>query len=306
MSIQHEQFDLDCGDHLVAVRRWRDTECPQYRGVITISHGLGEHCARYQWLAENLCAQSWVVYAHDHLGHGETKKRNPGDKPTALDWDEMVADIGRVRQRAVEENPDLPLVHIAHSMGSVLATCDLMRNRPKLDKLVLSGCFYPFSFGNRLVSLMATIENWRTGPATISPWIEAMLGKDLNKGLQPRVTPADWLSRDTRVGEAYHADPECQLSQSNAGWKVVIGGFRATAKQLDQYRDGSELPILMMAGDADPLNEKGRLIEKLQTGLVDAGFSKVSSNVYPGARHELFNETNREEVVQNLIDWLHQ
>lgn len=269
----------------VFVFRWSGDGDPQ--AIVQIAHGMGEHAGRYARLAEALVDEGYVVYANDHRGHGRTAGSvdRHGDLG-AGGWDALIDDMSAVTAKAREEHPGLPLVLLAHSMGSFALQHYLLDRSGDIDGAVLSGT---------------------TAVDVIAAGIDTSQPADLaafNAPFEPARTEYDWLSRDEAEVDLYVADPECGFGVDPAGMTQMMAGAAALAdtERLGAIR--SDLPIYVFSGDADPLAGGGALIEMVAERYRSAGVEDVTMRLYPGARHETLNETNRDEVTADLIAWL--
>ncbi len=269
----------------VAVFRWSGAGDP--RAIVQIAHGMGEHAGRYARLAAALIERGYVVYANDHRGHGRTAGTadRHGDLGAA-GWAGLVADLSLVSERARAEHPGRPLVLLGHSMGSLALQQHVLDHSAGIDGAVLSG--------TSAVDVIA---------AGLDPTQEADLTA-FNAPFAPARTDFDWLSRDDVEVDAYVDDPACGFGVAAAG---LAGMLEGTAGAADPERLGAiraDLPILIACGDADPLAGGGALVELVGQRYRDAGVKDVTVKLYPGARHEIFNETNRDEVTADLLAWL--
>ena len=257
------------------------------RAIVQLTHGVGEHATRYAPLAEHLAAEGYVVYAHDHRGHGETAT-SPSRYGVLGEtgWDELVRDIGRMGAVATTAHPGLPLALVAHSMGSFAAQQFLLDHSRDVSAVVLSGT--------------AAIN-------LLEPSMDLDAPMDLsgfNAPFQPQRTDFDWLSRDDAQVDAYIADPQC-------GFGLDIPGGRAMFTQARQLTDPdrlagmrSDLPVYVVVGTMDPVNGGMAMVNELVRRYEAAGLDDVTLVAYPDARHEVFNETNRDEVIAGLVAWL--
>jgi alpha-beta hydrolase superfamily lysophospholipase len=256
------------------------------RAIVQIAHGMGEHAARYARLAAALVDRGYVVYANDHRGHGRTagSPDRHGDLGEA-GWAGLVEDIGAISSFARAEHPGVPLVVLGHSMGSFALQQHLLDHSGDLDAAVLSGT----SAGDVIAAGIDTSQ-----PADLAAF---------NVGFEPR-TGYEWLSRDDAEVDLYVADPDCGFSLAMGPMADMVAATAATADpdRLKGIRD--DLPIYVFSGDADPLAGGGALIELVGDRYREAGVRDVTVKLYPGARHETLNETNRDEVTADLIVWL--
>jgi alpha-beta hydrolase superfamily lysophospholipase len=268
----------------IFVYRWSGEASP--RAIVQIAHGMGEHAARYRRLGEALVDDGYVVYANDHRGHGRTA--GSAERHGILGeagWTGLVDDLGRVSELARQEHPGLPLVLLGHSMGSFALQQYLLDRSAAVDAAVLSG--------STAVDVIA---------AGIDPTQEIDLTA-FNEPFEQR-TGYEWLSRDPAEVDLYVADPDCGFgvdTEGTAGMMARAAEFGDPAV-LAAVRD--DLPIYIMSGDADPLAGGGQLIELLADRYRQAGVADVTVALYPGGRHELLNETNRDEVTADLVTWL--
>ncbi|HEU5486886.1 MAG TPA: alpha/beta hydrolase [Microlunatus sp.] len=258
------------------------------RGVVQISHGLAEHAGRYDRLATALNRAGFWVVAHDHRGHGGTGEAADSlGSFGAAGWDGLVADLVGVGRSTAELHPGLPLFLVAHSMGSFAAQQAIVDDSEVWSGVVLSGS----TALDVLASGMAA-----SGDA----------GGDLsafNAGFEQR-TGYEWLSRDEAEVDKYVADPWCGFEASPDVMPQMFGSATRLAEPAVLAGIRRDLPLLIVSGDADPLAGGGQLIETLGRRYRSAGITDVTVRLFPGARHEIFNETNRDEVTSVVIDWL--
>jgi alpha-beta hydrolase superfamily lysophospholipase len=277
-------FDADDGTK-IETYRWTGDAPP--RAIVQLAHGMGEHAARYRRLAEALTSAGYVVYANDHRGHGRTagSADHHGDFGPG-GWPGLVSDVGKLTSIARREYPGLPLVVLGHSMGSFALQGYLLDHSSELDAAVLSGT--------------SAID-------VIAPSVDTTQEVDLslfNAPFEPARTEFDWLSRDPDEVDAYVADPACGFGVNPEGTASMIGGLSDTADPARLGAIRSDLPILLLSGDADPLAGGGALIDLVADRYRQAGVEDVTVVLYHEGRHEMFNETNRDEVTADLVTWL--
>ena len=189
------------------------------RAIVHISHGMGEHGARYARLAGVLTAAGFAVYANDHRGHGKTgTEEDTGFFAAENGWQVVMDDLRDHIERERAAHPDTPLVLLGHSMGSFMVQQSMVDNADVIDAVVLSGTNGRPPAIARLGRLIARMERWRQGPRGLSPIIDAMSFQDFNKKFKPNRTGFDWLSRDEAEVDRYIADARCGFSCSNQLW----------------------------------------------------------------------------------------
>jgi alpha-beta hydrolase superfamily lysophospholipase len=297
-------FDADDGTS-IATYVWRPEATPT--ATVQIAHGMAEHAARYADLAEAFNAEGWVVYANDHRGHGQSVPA--GAEPGDMGPDGFVRaarDVIQLGRHIAGEHPDMPRLLFGHSMGSFLVQRVLWQAPETADAVVLSasnGRPPPIATVGRGI---ARVEQLRLGPAGRSPVIQAMTFDDFNKKFAPTRTDFDWLSRDEAQVDAYIADPLCGFSVSVQSWVSMLdslGGLLAE-ENLAQVR--RELPVYLIAGTADAVGDMGKGVLRLADTYRAAGLSNVEMKLYVGGRHEMLHETNRTEVVSDIVSWARQ
>ncbi|MFI7293419.1 lysophospholipase [Streptomyces sp. NPDC050121] len=275
-------FTFDSGKDGVRihVHVWQPADPP--RGVVQIAHGMGEHAGRYAALAEALTAQGFAVYAGDHRGHGLSRHAAPGHLGED-GWNSLVGDLVTLSETIRERHPGLPLVLLGHSLGSFAAQQYVLHHSHLIDALALAG--------TTAVDAMLANQAADTGDPLVA----------LNKGFEPARTLFDWLSRDPEAVDAYLADPLCGSSLDAEGMRQVAAASAALAQPRGIP---AHLPVYVLVGDRDPLNAGLALSDLLVDRYRQAGLTDITYRVYPEARHELFNETNRAEVEGDLLAWL--
>jgi alpha-beta hydrolase superfamily lysophospholipase len=283
--------------HQVPLRVWRPAGPP--RAAVQIVHGLAEHSARYARLAEALNAAGYVVYAHDHRGHGPSAK-DLGFFAERDGWRLLLDDIHAVAQRIAADWPGTPRVFLGHSMGSFLGQTYIGEHGEELAAAVLSGTSGPppsiLPIGRRLVAF----ERWRQGARAKSRLVQDLLFGAQNKPFQPARTPFDWLSRDPAEVDKYVADPLCGFELTNQLAADLAEALADVGSPALAARAPKTLPLYIVSGARDPVGAKlPVLLETYRAAGLD-----VTAKIYPDARHEVFNETNRDEVTRDLIAWL--
>jgi len=273
------------GDVNIASYRWDPAGAP--KAIVQLAHGVGEYAERYAPIAQRLAAEGYVVYAHDHRGHGATLVS--GAEPGALGeggWVELVKDIGRMGEVARANHPGLKLALVAHSLGSFATQQFLLDNSATVDAVALSGT--------------ASID-------LLEPALDLDAPMDLgmfNAAFQPARTDFDWLSRDEAEVDKYIADPRCGFGLDIPGGKDMFAEARQLADPERLTGMRADLPVYITVGDMDPINGGLALVHALVDRYGKAGIQDVTLKAYEGARHEVFNETNRAEVFDDLVAWL--
>jgi alpha-beta hydrolase superfamily lysophospholipase len=267
--------------------RWAADEGQTVAGIVALVHGMGEHLRRYDHVAQALTSRGFVVYGHDHRGHGASLVAD--DEPGQLGddgWSALVDDLNLVIAHAKSDHPGLPVVMVAHSMGSFAAQQFLLDHGADVDAAAFTGT--------------AALD-------LLEPALDLSADLDLsafNAPFQPARTNFDWLSRDESTVDAYLADPLCGFGIDAASAKDMFAGARRLADPAEVARMPRDLPLYVAVGSKDPVNGGLTLLWALVDRYRAAGLSDVTVRVYDDARHEILNEINRAEVIEDLLEWL--
>ena len=293
-------FALSGGGIDVVVDRRLPAGTP--RAALIIAHGMAEHAFRYRRFAGELAERGYAVYAPDFRGHGRTAA---GDQNLgwggADGWNETLRDLQRLAERVRTEQPGVPLVLFGHSMGSVLAQRFAQLHGDELAGLILSGSFGSAPNIGAGIAAAQAVRLVR-GDRAPSPLQRTMFA-DFNKPF-PHDTGFEWLSRDETEVRAYVEDPRCGFTFSNRSMLDMLRGYVDTWKRENERRIPIGLPVLLFSGALDPVGRQTQSVSALADRYRVLGLTDVEVIFYPGARHEMLNETNRDEVVHDILLWL--
>lgn len=278
--------DATFKDAFGVVIRYHVWSHPSPRGVVQLVHGLGEYALRYEYVAAQLVAAGYEVWADEHRGHGQTGvdqwggdhsklgHLGPGGHRAAVDAVHQFSKLIRAAR------PSIPFVLLGHSWGSFMAQMLLDAYPTEYDAVVLSG------------SAHRTFSGMNSG--------------DLNarfKKSVARATGFEWLSRDPAVVAAAAADP--LMTKASV---LKLFGLRDGLRLFGRPRPGlaaeHDVPVLLVVGSEDPVGGEKSVRHLAEDYVKRAGLTDVTVIVYPGARHEVFNETNRDEVIADVIGWI--
>lgn len=300
------EFQLTTTDGLALfVRAWLP-ETRSAKAVVQIAHGMAEHGARYEWLATQLNKAGYAVVMNDHRGHGETavaQKLPHGYFSDKKGWEKVVDDLALVNAHIRSEHPGLPVFLLGHSMGSHISQSYLIRYGNTIDAAMLSGtngAAGPLQYVGRLV---AFIERLRVGAKGASRILDATSYDAFNKPFKPARTRFDWLSRDTAQVDKYVADPWCGFSCSPSMWSDLLQGVGFNERDKNLAAIPKTLPVYLITGSEDTSNNAEAGVRALEKRYLKAGIAQVDVRIYEDGRHEMFNETNREEVAAETIAW---
>ncbi|MCR8914656.1 alpha/beta hydrolase [Marinobacter panjinensis] len=266
--------------------------------VMVIAHGMAEHAARYQPLAQWLNQQGVAVMAIQHRGHGpHCPDTELGHYADNRGWQKVVDDLQQVVVHARKQFPDLPLTLFGHSMGSFIAQAFTQQYGDQIDNLIL--CATNRIDKPKLLISLALVRLIRAlrGKRHHSPLVDNMTFGAFNKAFAPNRTSHDWLSRDPQQVDRYLKDPLCGFSCTVGLWSDFIAGML----DINPAAWRKDLPVHLIAGDRDPVGEMGRGFGRHVANLKAAGLNVASERLFAGARHELVNETNADEVREHIL-----
>lgn len=265
--------------------RWPASSTP--RAVVQIAHGLGEHALRYVHVAAFLNNAGFQVYANDHRGHGRTAETPEfyGDFGEC-GWNAVVEDTAQLTGIIRQRENGLPVILLGHSMGSFVAQQYILDHDRDISGCVLSGSAAPDLIAH-LVEEVGAVG------------LEA-----LNTPFEPARTPFDWLSRDEAAVDAYVADSACGFNMSERARESAKSAWERASDTQELKRIRKDLPMYILAGNADPVNQNLEALKPVAERYRAAGILDVTERYYLGGRHEMFNEINRDEVMHDLLAWL--
>jgi alpha-beta hydrolase superfamily lysophospholipase len=305
--MQSSSFTFTSDDGLdVFVRKWMPDASGALRGIVQISHGLAEHGRRYGETAVRLTSAGFAVYVSDHRGHGRSviESRDFGYFGRTNGWARAVSDLQKLSDLIKEEAGDLPLFLLGHSMGAQLAQQLIMQEGRDFAGVVLSGATGRIGIMRHLSRLLARLERARLSEYGHSKILHAMSFGNFNRDFEPSRTEFDWLSRDEAEVDDYINDPLCGFVATTGLWTDMLGAVSALQRPASYKWTNQDLPILALSGDQDPVSNGGRALKGLARVLRKSGLKNVSLKIYPGGRHEILHETNRADVMTDLIEWL--
>lgn len=280
-------------------------ETPQLKGIVVLVHGMAEYANRYDEFARFLAANQYAVYAHDQRGHGFTLNNSKvGFFGKKDGWELILSDLHKLVKTVKEKHPEMPIILFGHSMGSLLARTYAINYGRFIDKLVLSGTACNPGLLSTVGLMVAKTLSFLTKPHTSSRLMTIMTFAGANKTYKDKRTKFDFLSRDQEIVDKYIKDPLCGFDCSNAFYVDLLTGLKFIHRDKNVRNIPSNLPILLLSGDDDPVGDYGKGVEKVCQQMKANGCKNVTLKLYPGARHELMNETNRKEVFEDFLNWI--
>jgi alpha-beta hydrolase superfamily lysophospholipase len=312
--VQNETY-FECMDGTkLYLYRW--TSEVQPKAVLHIVHGMAEHALRYRHLAEKLTSAGIEVWAFDQRGHGKTAnlKVNPAGKGGLLGhcgdtcgYTSVTLDINALNME-IKKTMNVPVFLLGHSWGSFLAQnyIEEYADDLKINGCVLSGTRGPGDFkvkaGLPLLTLIAAVRGQRNG----SRIAKAMADGQYNIPFKPNRTEFDWISRNNEEVDKYVSDPLCGFLCSSGFYRDLAKLLKNIHKSQAMEKIKRTLPLYVFSGSSDPVGNMGASTTALVNTYRKLGVNDLEFVLYPGARHETLNETNREEVIDNLLSWINK
>lgn len=306
MSVNQEfRFPAADGSATLYGRSWcTETESPI--GVLQLVHGISEHIGRYDHFARFMADHGFFVCGEDHLGHGNTPEtqQDLGYTSDGNGWVQMTDNVHALHDRIKARYPDLPYILLGHSMGSFLARSYLIRYPGTVDACALLGTGQQPGAVLWAGLLACDLEKLRLGKRGRSQLLQNLCFGAYNRQFKPNRTPSDWVCSVDAVVDAYMADPFCQVMPTVTLMHDMLSGIRFNQKKANLAKMDRKTPILFLSGALDPVGNRGKGVRQAYQSFLEAGCTNVTLKLYPGGRHEMLNEANRDQVYQALLDWI--
>ena len=277
----------------------------ELRGILQLSHGMCEYFSRYTAFAKYLCGLGFIVCGNDHLGHGSSVSKNAdlGYFASRDGWRFLIKDMQQLTDIMQKRYPDLPYFVLGHSMGSLITRLYIMEYGERLRGCILCGTVGPHPFARTAMRMANSIAHSR-GTTYRSAFLSRAVFKNFNRKIKNSQSPFDWISRDKQVVALYQSDEKCNFIFTVTGFRDLFH-LMVYANNAKSFRNTPKaLPILMLAGDMDPVGGYGEGVRQVANCYRAAGINDLDVIFYKGGRHELLNETNRREVYGDISRWL--
>ncbi|MBU3158257.1 lysophospholipase [Clostridium frigoris] len=289
----------------IFVYKWTPDVDVQVKGVVQLAHGMAETAARYEEFASALTNHGFIVYANDHRGHGKTAGKIDILGDLGNDgFNSMVEDMHRITDIIKEENMTLPLFLFGQSMGSFLTQRYICLYGSELKGAILTG-----TCGNQGIivdigRIASKVEIIRYGRKAKSITLNKLIFGSNNNFFKPSRTIFDWLSRDNKEVDKFIDDPYCGSVFTAGFFYDFLNGLKSAADVGEIKNIPSDLPIYIFVGDKDPVGKNGKGALKLVKTYEKHGIKDLTYKFYKDGRHEMLHETNKEEVIADVIKWL--
>lgn len=278
----------------------------EIKGIVQIAHGMAEHSGRYSGFAAELVNAGYGVYANDHRGHGKTagSKENLGFFAKENGWETVVDDLKELTNLIRNKHAGQPVFLFGHSMGSFLSRRYIQKYGEELAGVILSGTGADPGLLGYVGIGIAKFEIMRKGKRAKSPLLDRLSFGSYNKQFRPTRTSFDWLSRSEEEVDKYMADPFCGGVSTTGFFHDMLTGLKNVERQQHMKKIPKDLPIFLISGDKDPVGGSTKGVLKTVKSFQNTGIKDVTYKFYRDARHEILNEMNKDEVYQDVINWL--
>ena len=282
--------------------RWSPEGEP--RAVVQILHGIAEFVERYDDFANYLTSQGFLVVAEDHMGHGQSINGDGIQGYFHGGWFTAIEDSMQLMADTRAEFPELPYILFGHSMGSFMARTILCKYPDcGLTATIICGTGWQPAFA--LPALIKVINGiCKKDETKPNEKLQGLVFGSYNKKVEHPRTEYDWLSRDARIVDEYIAHPLCGFTASAGLLRDMMKGIYFIEQKKNLQNMNKALPVFFIAGGDDPVGPYGKGVRTAAEEFRKAGMEDVSVRIYPLCRHEILNEINREEVYEDVREWI--
>ncbi|MDO4197930.1 MAG: alpha/beta hydrolase [Erysipelotrichaceae bacterium] len=303
--MKKEEFVFESHDGITNIRAVRyipeETRC-----ILQIAHGMVEFIDRYEGFAKFLCDRGFLVTGHDHLGHGgsvidESKwgyfAKDDGNRC-------LIEDMHSLTLITKEMYPDIPYFLMGHSMGSFYTRQYLIDYSDELNGCIIMGTGSPgkiaATMGMNICKVMALFKGWEYR----SDMVNNIVMGSYNAQFKPNRTSVDWLTKDEAVCDWYLSEPRCTFVFTlNAFCNMFKGISRLYDKELLKKME-KRLPVYFVSGDKDPVGNNGKGVKEAYDSFIEAGMIDAEMKLFENDRHEILNETDKEDVYEDIFNWI--
>jgi len=305
--VKLKNFEFEgCDKKKITGYKWTLPKNKKPKAVLQIAHGMAEHAGRYDAFAQALNKAGFVVYANDHRGHGKTAGsiEECGFFAEKNGWELVRDDMYELTKLIKKENKKVPIFLLGHSMGSFFTRSYLLKYADELKGAILSGTAGDPGLLGAIGKIIASIEKKIKGPKAKSHLMDKLSFGAFNNSFKPNRTEFDWLSTVDEEVDKYINDPYCGNIHTTSYFYQLLGALKElnNKKTIETMR--KDLPIYIFSGAMCPVGTETRGVTEIFNKYVKAGIQDVSLKFYGQSRHETLNEWNKEEVYQDVINWL--
>ena len=303
---KHSEFYFPSSDVKTSIHAEEWLPEGEIKAVLQIVHGISEYVGRYAPFAEFLNEHVFAVIGHDHLGHGKSVAEGApmiyfGEEDG---WKNVVDDVHKLRLMGGEKFPGVPYFIMGHSMGSFITRTYLIRYPGEVSGAIIMGTGQQSPLLIAGGKLVAKMVGGKGGYDKTSDMVTNLAFGSYNKSFAPARTNFDWLSVNEENVDRYIADPLCGGDATVGLFRDMLGGLSFIRKQENVNKMDKAKPVLFISGDKDPVGDMGKGVKAAYETFKKAGISDLSLKLYPGLRHEILNEREKQEVYDYILGWL--
>lgn len=290
----------------IYVYKWEPEENVNIKGALQIAHGMAETAARYEGFAKVLTDNGYIVYINDHRGHGKTAKyiENIGYLAEKDGFEWLVKDMHDLTDIIKKENKNLPVFLLGYSMGSFLTQRYIMLYGNELKGAILYGSNGRQGLMLRLGLMISKIQIKMNGVRAKSQILHNIIFKGYNNLFKPNRTEFDWLSRDKEEVDKYIKDPFCGTVFTCGFYYDFFKGLIEIENKKNLKNVPKELPLYIFSGEKDPVGKSGKGVKRLVETYKVLGIKDITFKLYKDGRHAMLNEINKDEVIEDILEWL--
>ena len=305
-AMRKEEFTIDSRDGIHKLYSVKYVPEGEPQAIVQIIHGMSEYMARYEDFAAFLTERGFLVTGEDHLGHGLSVGEGdtygyfcPMDPATVI-----VRDVHRLKKTVQAQYPGVPYFILGHSMGSYILRNYLFRYGTGIQGAIIMGTGMEKKPAVTFVRILSKCMELIYGDKHLSRTLDKLaMGSYCKRIPNPR-TPSDWLSKDEEVVNRYRVDPLCGFHFTVNGYRCLFELINRLFKKKNLEELPKDLPVLMVSGSEDPVGAYGEGVRKACESLRNAGMFHVELKMYAGDRHEILNELDRGQVMEDIAGWI--
>lgn len=306
MKRSEELIDTLRDKHQIYTYKWEGTSEP--KAIIQIVHGAGEYANRYDTFAKALVQRGFVVYSHDHRGHGKSVKEGKvfGYFGRQDGFRNLVEDTYEVTKHIKGQYPDKKVFVLGHSMGSFIARYFAILYSKSIDGLIVMGTGNNTQLEIKLGKAVANIYIKLGKGKVQTKLLDTLIFKMFNIGFILERDENAWLTRDKASREEFAKDPYCGIKFTAYAFRDLFEGVEFVTEEKNVARIRKDLPIFVLSGDKDPVGGNGRMVKKAYELYREQGIKNLKIKLYKDMRHEILNEVGKQEVYKDIIAWINK